>query len=99
MDGDEFLETSHSPESEHRSLSSSKRQLAVLGPIVEPPPDFLGILVPDNLHCGPIGLQPVRYDHMRLPISLHRLAQKLQCSMAIPALGDIGFQHLTFVID
>ncbi|GJL96273.1 MAG: hypothetical protein DHS20C06_00900 [Hyphobacterium sp.] len=50
MDGDELLKASHSPESEHRALSPTERQVAVLGPIVEPPPHILFVLVSDDLH-------------------------------------------------
>jgi len=32
-------------------------------------------------------------------VSLQRFAQKLQRSMTIPALCDIGFQYFTLVID
>ena len=36
VDGDEFLQTSHAPEAEHRTLPSSKRQVGILGPVVQP---------------------------------------------------------------
>lgn len=73
--------------------------MRIFSPVVEPPSDILAIFVSDHHHGSTIGLQTVRYDHMRLPISLHRFAQKLHCCMAIPALGHIGFQHFTLVID
>lgn len=36
VDGGEFLQTSRSPEAEHRPLSSSQRQMGVLNTVVEP---------------------------------------------------------------
>ena len=30
--------------------------------------------------------------------TFHRFPEELQCRFAIPALGDIAFQHLTFVV-
>ena len=43
MDGGEGLQTSHSSEPEHRSLSSSQWQMRVLGAIVQPSPRRLQI--------------------------------------------------------
>lgn len=42
--GGELLQTPHAPEPEHRSFSSSKRQVRVLDPIVEPTPRRLKVL-------------------------------------------------------
>ena len=97
--GGEFLEASHSSKSEHRPLSSSKGQVAVLGPIVEPPPDFLVIIIADCLHCGSIRLQPICHYGLWLAVSLHRFAQKLQRCLAIPAFSDKRFEHFAFMID
>lgn len=36
MDSSEFLQTSHSPEPQHPSLPSSKRKVAVPGPVIDP---------------------------------------------------------------
>ncbi len=41
MDGGEFLQTSHAPESLHRAFASSKRQVRVLDAVVEPPSRLL----------------------------------------------------------
>ncbi|CUH41240.1 hypothetical protein RUM4293_00108 [Ruegeria atlantica] len=41
MDGGEFLQTSHAPETLHRALTSSKRQVRVLDSVVEPPARLL----------------------------------------------------------
>ncbi len=34
----EFLQTSHLPKAKHRPFASSEGQVAVLGPVIEPPP-------------------------------------------------------------
>ena len=73
--------------------------MAVLSPIVEPPPDVLFVLIANDFHGGFVRAKPVGDDDFWVAVSLHGLAQKLQRSMAIPALGDIGFEHFTFVID
>jgi len=36
VDGGEFLQTSHLPETEHRTRTSSQWQVAVLNPVVDP---------------------------------------------------------------
>ena len=36
MNGDEFLQASHPPETEHGVFSSPKRQMRILRPIVQP---------------------------------------------------------------
>jgi hypothetical protein len=50
MNGDEFLQTSHTPETEHRSLSSSKREVRILCPVILPTAYLLFINVADHLH-------------------------------------------------
>ncbi len=41
MDGGEFLQTSHAPETLHRAFTPSKRQVRVLDAVVEPPARLL----------------------------------------------------------
>jgi hypothetical protein len=53
MNGGEFLQTSHAPEAEHRSFSSSKRQVRVLDPIVEPASRRLKVLAPSAFNAAP----------------------------------------------
>ena len=55
VDGDKFLQTSHSSEAEHCMFSSSEWQVRILGPVVESAPRFLAIRVADDLHRGAIG--------------------------------------------
>jgi len=99
MDGGELLQTSHSSKPKHGPFSSSKGQVAVLGPIIEPPPDILFVLIANDFHGGFVRAKPVGDDDFWVAVSLHGLAQKLQRSMAIPALCDIRLQHFTLVID
>ena len=98
MNGGEFLQTSHLPETEHGPLSSSKRQVRVLGAIVEPTEGFLSTGIANDLHGGAIGPQFVGHDNLRLAVTLHGIPEEFQRCFAIPALCDIAFQHLTFVI-
>ena len=50
VEGDEFLQCSHSSEAQHGALSSSKRQVRILGPIVQPAAGFLFVHIADDLH-------------------------------------------------
>ena len=52
VNGDEFLQTSHAPEPEHGSLSSSKWKVKILSPIVEPAARLLPVRVADDFHRG-----------------------------------------------
>jgi hypothetical protein len=52
MNGDEFLQTSHLPTTEHRPFSSSKRQMRVLSPVVLPAAWFLPRCIANDLHRG-----------------------------------------------
>jgi hypothetical protein len=46
MDGDEFLQTSHSPKALHRPFSSSERQMRALTSVVQPKATGLPVLAP-----------------------------------------------------
>jgi hypothetical protein len=50
MDGSEFLERLHLPEAEHGPLSSSERQMAVLGPIVHPAAHLTAVDIAEFAH-------------------------------------------------
>ena len=71
MDGNEILETSYSSKFEHRALPSSKAQVRVLFSNFDPPASVLGTFSSDGLHGGEIGLQPVCFYCLPLPVSLH----------------------------
>ena len=71
MDGDEFLQTSHMSETQHRPLSSPKWQVRILGPIIEPASRFLFRRIADDLHRGTIGAQSIGHDDLWIAVSPH----------------------------
>jgi len=99
VDGDELLQTSRSSEAEHGSLSSSKRQVRILGSIVQPTTCLLAICVADDLHGSAVRPQKISHDDMWSTISFHCFPEEFQCRFAIPALGDIAFKHFALVIN
>ncbi len=99
MNGGEFLQTSHAPKAKHRSLSSSKRQVRILCPVVQPVTGFLTIRRPDFLQCSAIGAQLVRDENVRPPMPLHCFLQEFQGCFLVARLGNEAFKHLAFVID
>jgi len=72
--------------------------VGILGAIVFPAASFLSASVADDLHRGTVGPQEIGHDDMWWPKALHCFSKEIQCRFAIPALGDITFKHLTFVI-
>ena len=99
LDGGELLETLHRPESVHGFLSSPSWLMRVFSPVVAPPPRLLTAGTPELTERGLVAAQLVGHDHVRAPIPLHCLAQKLQCCFAIPALRDIRLKDFALVID
>jgi len=57
VDGDELLQTSHSAEALHRLFPSSKRQMRILGSVVEPAAGFLPVKIADDLHSSAVRTQ------------------------------------------
>jgi hypothetical protein len=97
MNGRGFLQTSHTPKAQQRTFSSSKRLMRVLTPIVQPTAGFLLLCIAYFSHCSAVGSQFVDHDDMRVFIASHRFFKEFQCRLAIPSLGDIAFQHFSFV--
>jgi hypothetical protein len=64
VDGNEFLKRLRPPEFKHRRLSSSKRLMGILGPIVFPSADFPAFEVADLPHGRGVGAQPVGDDDL-----------------------------------
>jgi hypothetical protein len=54
MDRGEFLQRLHLPKSEHRPLSSSEGQMAVLSAVVQPSPYFPAVEIAELAHGGRI---------------------------------------------
>ena len=67
--------------------------------IVEPLSGLLTGRVANCFHCSTIRTQFIRHNHIWLAVPLHLFSEEIQCSLAIPALRDIGFQHFAFVIN
>jgi hypothetical protein len=64
MDCDKFLQASHLPEPEHRSLPSSKWLVRVLGAVVQPTADFAFVDGTELLQCGTVGCQSILDDRV-----------------------------------
>jgi hypothetical protein len=64
VDGDEFLKRLRPTEFEHRRLSSSKRLMGILGPIVLPTAHFPACEVADIPHGCAVGAQAVGDDDL-----------------------------------
>jgi len=50
VDGGEHQRTSHPPETQHRALTSRKREVGVLGSVIVPSPGALSDLTPEGAH-------------------------------------------------
>ena len=71
MNGGEFLQTSHAAEPLHGPFSSSKWQVRILRPIVQPAARFLLVCIADVLHRRAVGSEFVGHQHMRATVALH----------------------------
>ena len=98
MNGGELLKRSHSAESEHRPLPSSKWQVRVLGSVVEPAPRFLSICGTNIPQCSTVGPKSICDDYLGLSVLSHRLLEEFQCGFLVACLGDEAFQDLPFVV-
>ena len=88
MNGNEFLQTSHLPKSEHRPFSTSKRQMRVVGPVVNPASRFLSRRIADDLHCSAVRAQSVGQNDIWFAAPFHRFPAEFQCCFAVAALGN-----------
>ena len=71
MHGGEFLQTSHLPEAQHSSLSSSEGQMRILSSVVQPATCFLLLCVANDLYPSTVRTKSVSHDDFRSPIALH----------------------------
>ena len=55
--------------------------------------------IADHIHRCTIRPEPVRHDHLWLPIPPHRTLQKLKRIPATPPLGHKNFKYFALVID
>ncbi len=65
VNGDEFLQTSHTTKAQHRPFPSPKRLVRILTSVVHPAPGFLLVRITDDLHRSAIRTQFIRYHNMR----------------------------------
>ncbi|KUJ79254.1 hypothetical protein AVO44_08430 [Ruegeria profundi] len=98
MDGGEFLQTSHTPETLHSAFSSSERQVRILNAVVEQPARHLFVecaQFSENCH---VRSEAVREDFFCAYMALLQFLEEFQCCSFISTFGENRFQHLTFVI-
>jgi len=99
MSWDELVQTSHTPKSRHRPLSSPKRQVWVLSAVVEVPASFLAVLVPNHFHYRTIWRTSFCHHDMRISVSLHCILEEFQSCSLVTLRRDIGLQNFAFVFD
>ena len=73
--------------------------MAILDPIIEPPPNFATVKIAKLSHGGRVGSKTIRNDLLSPPVAFESLLQKPQCRRFVPFLRNIAFQHLAFMID
>ncbi|MEQ9142267.1 MAG: hypothetical protein RLO02_00005, partial [Roseitalea porphyridii] len=80
MNGGELMQTSHLPEPEHRTLTSSQWQVAVLGPVVDPAARGLVAVGVDTQFAQrrAIGLQLVGDDGRGLAMAVEQFSQQFR---------------------
>ncbi len=71
MDGGEFLQTSHTPETLHGAFSSSEWQVRILNAAVEPPARALFVQRTKFAECCSVRCKTVRNDFFGSAMALH----------------------------
>jgi len=54
MNGNEFLQISHLSKVQYYTFPSSKWQVGILAPVVQPAADFLSVNIADDFHRGTV---------------------------------------------
>lgn len=67
----ELLQRLHAPKPQHRTLSSSEREVRVFRPVVEPAPHLAIISAAQILERGAIGPQAIGDDDLWSTMALH----------------------------
>ena len=96
---DTLLPRLHTSKPLHRPLSSSKRLMRILRPIVEAATDLLPICGTDLFHRRRIRAKPVGDDLPRWAVFLYDPLQKLQRRSLVPLRRDHRLQDLAFMVD
>ncbi len=99
MDGGEFLQTSHTPDSLPGAFASSERQVRILNAVVEPPARPLFFKRAHFSERCLVGSEAICVYFFSLAVPLHKFLEKFQCCSFVSALRNNRFQHLSFVID
>jgi hypothetical protein len=99
VDGSELLECLHSAKPQHRPLSSSERQVAVLHPVVLPSAHLAAVEIAQLAHRGRVGSEPVGDYGPRSAVAFQGFPQKFQSRRFVPGLCDERFQYLALVIN
>ena len=92
MDGGEFLQTSHAPETLHGAFSSSERKMRILNAVVEPPARALFVQRTEVAERCFVRCKTVRDDFFGTAMPLHQFLEELECCNFVSALRDDGFE-------
>jgi hypothetical protein len=88
----EFLQTAHSPETEHRPLPSSKRQVRILRTIVPPTTGFLPVADAKFLERSAIGAEAIRHQLLGATVAFQRFLEKISKQPSCRASSSRSFQ-------
>lgn len=84
---------------QHCVLSPSKRQVTILGSIVEPAAHIATIDIAKIAHRSGIGSQPAGHDSFRFSMALQGSLHERQSCSFVTFLRNIALKNLAFVID
>ncbi len=99
MDGGEFLQTSHTPETQHGPFSSSERQVRILDTVVEPPARLLLFAGTQASERRLMGSETICDDLFGATVPLHQFLEDFQCCSFVSEFANNRFQHPAFVIN
>ena len=99
VDGGGLLQTSHATKPMHRPFSSSRWQVRVLDPVVQPAASCLQVLRSQSWQGVPIRRQVIGDDLLGPTVSAHQSPEEFQRRAFVSTLGDDRFEHLALMID
>ena len=73
--------------------------MAILGPIVEPPPHFSSLEIAEFTHCCGVRIEAIGEDLLGLAVSLEPLFQQAQSRSFVSFLCHIALENLAFMIN
>ena len=92
VDRGELLQRLHLSEPQHRSLSSSKWKVAVLGSIVLPPSTLLAVEIALLAHRRRIGAEPVCDNGLGAAVAFERLLHEGQSRGFVSCSRDVALE-------